>query len=326
LREHTPKAAIQKGISMQAFSGVLTAIATPFDAKGNIDTKAFGGLLKHLKDAGTHGVVVAGTTGESPTLDKSEKKDLIQIALECQSENFGIYAGTGTNSTKETVQNTAEALEIESKGRRINGAMIVVPYYNRPTPDGQKAHFKEVFTAFKSQKFCLYNVPGRTAACLSPTTAVELFEEHTNCVAIKEAAGQVNVIGALALALRQRNMHREILSGDDATFAPALLCGATGVISVSSHIIPTTMVAMWAAWANNDLMLLQRLHLASLQLNTDLFCTPNPIGLKWALSEMGLCKNSFRLPLTAANETDIKILKSALNSVQKQNLENKGGQ
>jgi 4-hydroxy-tetrahydrodipicolinate synthase len=305
---------------VKAFSGVLTAIATPFDAKGHIDGPAFQGLVKHLKQNGTHGIVVAGTTGESPNLSKTERQELYEMALEFQSQDFKIYAGTGTNSTQETITTTAEALQKRFGAREIDGAMVVVPYYNRPTAEGLKAHFGEVFKSFPDKKLCLYNVPGRTGAVLLPTTALEIFEEHDNCVAIKEAAGDLSVVAALALGLRERKLQRELLSGDDPTFAPALLCGATGVISVSTHIIPKAMVAMWKAWAANDLAALQQLHLNCLKLNTDLFCVPNPIGLKWMLSEMGLCQNTFRLPLTPATEVAIQKLKAAFQTIQNQCL------
>ena len=307
---------------MKSFSGVLTAIATPFDEKGNIDFKSFQNLITRLKTAGTHGIVVAGTTGESPTLEESEKRDLIAAALDHQGPDFKIYAGTGTNSTRETIARTGEAFEIRTSGKALDGAMVVVPYYNRPTTQGQKVHFSEILKAFPDKAFCLYNVPGRTAATLAPSAALELFESHSNCVAIKEAAGNLGVVAELARGLKERKLDRQLLSGDDPTFAPALLCGATGVISVSTHVIPKTMVAMWNAWLKNDLAKLQELHLKSLKLNTDLFCTPNPIGLKWMLSRLALCQNVLRLPLTPADEGNIRILEASLKTVSEGGWEN----
>lgn len=309
---------------MGAFSGVLTAIATPFRASGDIDLPAFERLLKLLAAAGTHGVVVAGTTGESPTLTLDEKTTLVRTALAHRTDHFRVYVGTGSNDTKETIETSLSFGALQGDhGQKVDGVMAVVPYYNKPSQAGQFAHFSAVAKALGRTPLCLYNVPGRTGVALSVATATRLFEAHNNIVAIKEAAGNVGIITELARALAPVQARRpiEILSGDDPTFAPALLCGATGVISVTTHLIPKAMVGMWKAARENDLATLSKLHAATYPVNTELFCAPNPCPLKWALAKLGLCENVLRLPLAPIEEKEQAAVAAALTAATAAGIE-----
>jgi 4-hydroxy-tetrahydrodipicolinate synthase len=308
------------------FAGVLTAIATPFTSDSQLDLTAFEKILSRLREAGTQGVVVAGTTGESPTLTEAEKETLVRVALKFRTPDFRIYVGTGSNSTANTVQESLKyAIMSISKEAHVDGVMAVVPYYNKPTQAGMMAHFSAVATALGERPLCLYNVPGRTGSALSPHSALQLFEKHPNIVAIKEAAGNLQILSELArgIALLKNKNHTrniELLSGDDTTFAPALLCGATGVISVTTHIIPEAMVALWQAAREGNLHAVTALQLATLPVNTQLFCAPNPVPLKYALSLLGFCQNTLRLPLTPLEEKEQTLVKAALEAAKEAGL------
>lgn len=298
-----------------SFAGVLTAVATPFRADQSLDEAAFGKLLRAQKANGIHGVVVCGTTGESPTLSDPERERLIGLALAERTDSFGVYVGTGTNNTAETIELSKRARSYRSpSGQRVDGVMVVVPYYNKPTQTSLIAHYKMVCDAVPDAPVCVYNVPGRTGAALAPSTFIEIAKLCPNVRAIKEAAGQIPVVSELARRLRDARLDGriEVLSGDDPTFAPALAAGATGVISVSTHIIPKTMRAIWDAWRAGDVRGMTKAHLDVLELHDALFCASNPIPLKWALRELGLCENTLRLPLMPLDEILIPRLRDAL--------------
>jgi 4-hydroxy-tetrahydrodipicolinate synthase len=305
-------------MTIQPFTGVLTAIATPFSPDLAVDVPAFKNLLTLQRDAGLHGVVVCGTTGESPTLSSEEKKLLVSTALEFQTDHFRIYVGTGSNSTAETLESTRTFAKFEAHGQRVAGVMVVTPYYNKPTQTGLKEHFLTIAKAIPDVPVCLYNVPGRTGCVLKPKTLVTIAKEAKNIVALKEAAGDLRALTELNIALKQANLCDQVtlLSGDDATFAPALLCGAKGIISVSTHIVPSAMLAMWKAARDGDFKTLQHLYLSADPINTQLFCAPNPIPLKWALAHLGICKNVLRPPLTPLENEEIMLISQALTSVQ----------
>lgn len=306
-------------MTTKPFTGVLTALATPFAKDQSIDVPAFRKLLQMQKDAGLHGVVVCGTTGESPTLSLSEKELLVSIALEFQSDDFRIFVGTGSNSTAETIEASKHFAQFKANKQSVAGVMVVTPYYNKPNQTGLKEHFLAVAKAVPETPVCLYNVPGRTGCSLHPATLVAIAKEAKNVVAIKEAAGDVRVVTDMSLALQNAGLSQQvnILSGDDPTFAPALLCGASGVISVTTHVIPGAMLGIWKAAQTGDLKTLQRLHQQTYPVNTQFFCAPNPIPLKWALAQLGCCQNVLRPPLTPLEESDIPVVTQALEKVKK---------
>ncbi|NBX16498.1 MAG: 4-hydroxy-tetrahydrodipicolinate synthase [Proteobacteria bacterium] len=305
-------------MTAKAFTGVLTALATPFNEDFSIDVAALRKLLGLQRDAGLHGVVVCGTTGESPTLTPAEKDLLVSTALEFQTDRFRIYVGTGSYSTSETVSVSKHFAQFKAHGQTVAGLMVVTPYYNKPNQTGLREHFLSVANAVPDTPVCLYNVPGRTACTLQPSTLTAIAKEAKNVVAIKEAAGDVRVITDMSLALKSAGLSNQvtILSGDDPTFAAALLCGASGVISVTTHVIPSAMLAIWKAGSEGNFAEVSRLHAATYPVNTQFFCAPNPIPLKWALEKLGCCKNILRAPLTRLESGEISLVSNALESVK----------
>ena len=305
----------------RAFSGALTAIVSPF-AAGNgdhtLDLASFQRILQVQKKGGMGGVVVAGTTGESPTLTAAEKTTLLEAALAEQDDHFSVYIGTGTNSTASTVAEVAQMAAFRSKGRGVRGIMIVTPYYNRPNQAGLLAHFLEAARAAGTTPVCLYNVPARTGCTLQPTTFAELAARQDNIVAIKEAAGDVLAMTALRLALRSRGVSRPvtILSGDDATYPTALVAGAQGVISVTSHVIPRVISGLLAAAQAGDFERVRSLHVSAFPLAQGLFCAPNPTPVKYALSLHNLCSPLVRGPLISLSQGEQEIVRTALQQAQ----------
>lgn len=308
---------------MTPFTGVLTALATPFNSDLSLDIPALRRLLKLQKDSGIHGVVVCGTTGESPTLEKAEKELLVATALEFQSESFRVYVGTGSNSTAETIQASTHFAAFKAHNQIPAGVMVVTPYYNKPTQTGLRDHFLAVAQAIPQTPVCLYNVPGRTGCTLQSKTLIDIAKAANNIVAIKEAAGDVRIISEMSIALKEAKLDQRvtILSGDDPTFAPALLCGASGVISVTTHLIPGAMLGMWKAAQKGDLSTLTKLHLESYAVNAQLFCAPNPIPLKWALASLGVIQNTLRPPLSCMEENEVRLVAQALEKVKTAGIE-----
>ncbi|MEN9809689.1 MAG: hypothetical protein RLZZ488_1256 [Pseudomonadota bacterium] len=309
-------------MTIKPFTGVLTALATPFSQDLSIDFAACRKLLQIQKEAGIHGVVVCGTTGESPTLSKAEKEQLLATALEFQSDDFRIFVGTGTNSTAETIEATQHFAAFTAHGRKAAGVMVVTPYYNKPTQRGLQEHFLAIARSVPQTPVCVYNVPGRTGCTLQPKTLVAIAKEAANIVAVKEAAGDVRVITEMSIALKAAGLGHQvtILSGDDPTFAPALLCGAAGVISVSTHIIPGAMLAMWKAAQTGDFKALMRLQQDTYPVNNHLFCAPNPIPLKWALAQLNCCENVLRPPMSQLEESESALVAEALEKTRKSGI------
>lgn len=305
------------------FTGVLTALATPFHPDFSLDLEALHALLKAQKASGVHGVVVCGTTGESPTLSKPEKDILVTTALEYQDEHFKIYVGTGSNSTQETIELSQHTAALSAHGKKVDGLMVVTPYYNKPTQTGLREHFLAVAHAVNNTPVCLYNVPGRTGCTLAPKTLLEITKHAENVVAIKEAAGDIRVVTEIKRALVQAGLSQRVslLSGDDPTYAAALLCGADGVISVTTHLIPKAMLDIWKAAQAGDFTRVSRLHLATYPVNSELFCAPNPIPLKWALNSIGLCQNVLRPPLSPLEDNATESVAQALRAVRESGLE-----
>lgn len=300
-------------MAQRAFEGVLTAIVTPFNARGEIDWQAFERLLKAQRAAGVHGIVIGGTTGESPTLTEDERFELMRVAMKYRTEDFFIHVNVGTYNTAVSVS-TAErfAAYADEGGNRVDGLMAVVPYYNRPSQDGMIEHFKAIAQAAGGLPLCVYNVPSRTGGSLLPVTFQRLLTLVDNVVAIKEAGGDVKVFSELRRLIdTSRKPDTRILSGDDATFGPSLVAGADGVISVSSHVIPAAILGMQQAALRNNFDLVRTLHLRSMPLNLALFCATNPTPLKWMLAQMGFCEEQVRLPLVPINEKEKVMVRGA---------------
>jgi 4-hydroxy-tetrahydrodipicolinate synthase len=268
-------------------TGSLVAIVTPMLEDGSLDLARFKSLIDWHIVEGTQGIVVVGTTGESPTVDFDEHKELIRIAVAHAAGRVPIIAGTGANST-------AEAIEL-SESARQSGAQLslsVVPYYNKPTQEGMYRHFRAVAEAV-DLPLILYNVPGRTVADLQNDTVLRLAQVK-NIVGIKDATGSMERCSDL---LRRAPKEFAVYSGEDVAGLPLMLMGGHGVISVTANVAPRLMQEMCAAALAGDLARARDANNRLLGLHTKLFVEGNPIPVKWALARMGLIDSGLRLPL-----------------------------
>lgn len=269
--------------------GSLVALVTPMDAAGGIDEQAFAGLVDWHLEAGTHGLVVAGTTGESPTLTATEFDRLLAIAVERAGGRLPVIAGTGTAGTDKTIAQSRRAAAAGA-----DAVLVVTPYYNRPPQRGLEAHFRAVADAVDIP-VVLYNVPGRTGVDLAPETSLAL-NGHPNIVAIKEAVADTERVRRLVAG------GMTVLSGDDPSACDSMLAGARGVISVAANIVPGRFAAMCERATGSDsgeAIALDR-QLASLY--RFLGCESNPIPVKWLLARMGRIGNGIRLPLVTLDD------------------------
>ena len=268
--------------------GSLVALVTPMRADGEIDLAALRRLVDFHAAAGSDGLVIAGTTGESPTLNHAEHCELIARAVECAAGRLPIIAGTGANSTHEAIELTRCA-----QAAGAYASLSVVPYYNKPTQDGLYRHFRAVAEASDLPQI-LYNVPGRTGCDLANDTALKLAE-IPNVVGVKDATGGIE--RGTDLLLRAPQGFR-VFSGDDATSLALLLLGGHGVISVTANVAPRLMRELCAAASTGDVARARALNARLFGLHRHLFVEANPIPVKWALARMGLIGESLRLPLT----------------------------
>jgi len=286
---------------MNMFKGSIVAIVTPFK-KGRVDEKALCNLIEwHIKQ-GTNAIVPCGTTGESATLDYDEHIRVIEITVKTVNKRIPVIAGTGANATDETIMITKKA---EKAG--ADGALLVSPYYNKPTQEGIYRHYKAVAKAVDIP-IVLYNVPGRTASNILPSTVARLAEIK-NIVAIKEATGDMKQVSEV---LRLCGEKIAVISGDDFTTFPLLALGGKGVISVSANVAPKDVSDMCAAWEKGDIAKARRLHYKLEPLNASMFIETNPIPAKTALAMMGKIKEEFRLPLCEMSDANKDKLKKAL--------------
>ncbi|MBI4924420.1 MAG: 4-hydroxy-tetrahydrodipicolinate synthase [Bdellovibrio sp.] len=286
--------------------GVWTAIITPFDQHGNLELSTFKALLKNQKEAKATGVITCGTTGEAATLSETEKKTLIQIALEeLEGSQTKVMAGTGTNNTAETLELSKWAFQ-----QGVHGLLLVTPYYNKPTQTGLEKHFLNIADKVNCE-IMLYNVPGRTAVSLTAETIIKLAG-HPNITSLKEASGNLAFLSEIKNQLILANKKLDLLSGDDALFLPSLAVGTTGVVSVASNLFPRRMTAIQKAFEAGNHQKAKELHQFYYPLFRDLFIETNPAPIKFALSYAGWCKNILRLPLVTISLTSQKKLIQSL--------------
>lgn len=284
------------------FSGLSVALATPFTSAGELDMKAFRALVRHVAGGGADVLVVLGSTGEAATIAENERDPLIAATLE-EAGGRKVVAGTGHNSTRQTVAWTKRAQELGA-----HGALIVTPFYNKPTPQGLVAHFRAAADAAPGLPFIVYNVPGRTGLNLTPA-ALQLLWENEQVVAVKESSGNVAQIGEIARALPAG---KTLLSGDDNLALASLAVGAEGLVSVLGNLVPKeTKQLVEAAKAGRRDEAIQ-LNNRLLPLIDALFLESNPIPLKAGLQMMGLGGDFVRLPLVPASEATRARLKDAL--------------
>jgi 4-hydroxy-tetrahydrodipicolinate synthase len=287
------------------FKGSIVAIVTPFK-KGKVDEKALGALINwHIKQ-GTNAIVPCGTTGESATLDYKEHSRVIEFTVKTVKGRVPVIAGTGANSTDETIMITKEA-----KKAGADGALLVAPYYNKPTQEGLYRHFKKVAATVK-MPIVLYNVPGRTAVNILPATVARLAEIK-HIVAIKEATGDMKQVSEV---IRLCGNRINVLSGDDFTTLPLLALGGKGVISVSANIVPKLVSDMCALWAAGRYDQARAIHFQLEPLNAAMFIETNPIPVKTALALMGKIKEEFRLPLCEMAPANRDKLKKVLQGMK----------
>lgn len=270
------------------FKGSLVALVTPFDEDNRVDYAALKGLIDFHVSEGSDGLVIAGTTGEAATLTKAEHAELVARAVEMADGRLPIIAGTGSNSTQQTID-----LSIKVAASGIEAYLLVVPYYNKPMQEGMFRHFTAVADAV-DKPVMLYNVPGRTGADLLPETVARLAE-HENIFGIKEATGDIDRLRAIRALVAEDFM---CYSGDDFTSLAFLQSGGNGIVTVSGNVVPAAIARMCQLVFSGHFAEAGQLDQSLQPLNEALFVESNPIPVKWALSEMGLVQPSLRLPLT----------------------------
>ena len=269
-------------------SGSMVAVVTPMDADGTVNYRQFAKVIDFHVDSGTQALVVAGTTGESATLDHGEHVDLIEKACELAAGRIPIIAGTGSNSTSQTLKLSRAVDRLP-----VVGFLIVTPYYNKPPQEGMRRHFSTVADAV-TRPVLLYNVPGRTGVDLKPETVIKLAA-HPNIAGIKEATGELNRVRMLREACGESF---KLLSGDDATSCEFMVQGGDGVISVTGNVAPGGMRQLCDAAVAGKRVEAESIDALLQPLHRTLFCESNPIPVKFAVERMGLIGPGIRLPLT----------------------------
>ncbi|PWW27313.1 4-hydroxy-tetrahydrodipicolinate synthase [Cytobacillus oceanisediminis] len=279
---------------MVLFGRVSTAMVTPFDHKGHIDFPKTTQLINHLIENGTESIVVAGTTGESPTLSKEEKLALFQHAVKVADKRVPVIAGTGSNNTYESIELTKKAEQIG-----VDAIMIVAPYYNKPNQEGLYQHFKAIAEKTKLP-LMVYNIPGRSSVNILPETVIRL-SKIPNIVAVKEASGDLN---AMAKIIANTDDDFLLYSGDDGLTLPCMAIGGTGIVSVASHVIGNEMQEMVHAFLNGENEKAAKIHQQILPIMEGLFVAPSPVPVKTALQIKGLDVGSVRLPMVPLTEQE----------------------
>ena len=283
------------------FEGSFVAIVTPFK-NGKVDAKALKGLIEfHIKN-GTNGIVPCGTTGESATLDHQEHEEVIRIAVETCEGRLPVLAGTGSNSTHEAIELTLTAQKLGA-----DGALLITPYYNKPTQEGLYQHFAAVAKETKLP-IVLYNVPSRTSINMLPATVARLSQIE-NIVGIKEASGNLVQVSEI---IKSCGPAFEVISGEDALTWPILALGGKGVISVTANLVPDKFARLCNAALAGDMETARSAHYELMKLNDIMFIETNPIPVKTALAIMGRIDNEFRAPLCAPSENNLAALQSVL--------------
>ena len=288
--------------------GSLVAIVTPMLEDGSLDLPAFRALIDFHIAQGTDGIVVVGTTGESPTVDLAEHELLIQVAVDHAAGRIPVLAGTGANSTKEAIE-----LAMFSQKAGADASLTVVPYYNKPTQEGLYLHFKAIAEAV-DMPHILYNVPGRTCADMNNDTVLRLAQ-IPNIVGIKDATGDIERGSDLlqrAALLKRAHGDFAVYSGDDASTLALMLLGAHGSISVTANVAPGLMHEMCVAALNGEVAKAREINFRLLGLHRHLFVEANPIPVKWAVARMGKMKNVLRLPLTPLSDAAQGVVEQAM--------------
>jgi len=290
------------------FRGTFTALVTPF-RNGAIDVAAFENLIESQIAAGVTGIVAVGTTGESPTLSHEERQELISLAVATEKNRCQVLAGTGSNATQHAVTDTKMAEKLGA-----DGALLVAPYYNKPSQEGLFRHFKTI-ADLTSLPIMLYNIPGRCGVDIACDTVTRLAKECRNIVTIKEASGSVERVSELRARLPESFT---VLSGDDSLTLPFMSVGAVGVVSVASNLFPAEVCALVRAYECGDTKLALNLHRKLFPLFKDLFIEPNPVPVKTTLGWRGAMSGEVRLPLCEMSEANQVRLRRTLEEFERQ--------
>ncbi|MEW6273617.1 MAG: 4-hydroxy-tetrahydrodipicolinate synthase [Bacillota bacterium] len=288
------------------FGRVLTAMVTPFDKDMAVNYDLARKLARHLAESGSDGLVVAGTTGESPTLSKEEKIELFRVIVEEVGGQAIVLAGTGSYDTAGSVALTQAAEKVG-----VDGVMLVAPYYNKPSQEGLYQHFKTIAKS-TNLPVLLYNIPGRTGVNMLPATVARLAEID-NIVAIKEAAGSMDQVSELRRLLPD---HFAIYSGDDSLTLPMLSLGARGVVSVAAHVVGPRIKEMVNAFMAGNVTLATQIHMQLYPIFKGLFITTNPVPVKAALNMLGQQVGPPRLPLVEATPAEKESVKKVLSELK----------
>src|SRR5438552_18605166 len=288
------------------FCGTFTALVTPFRDNA-IDVSAFEKLIETQIAAGVTGIVAVGTTGESPTLSHEEREEAIRLAVAIANKRCQVLAGTGSNATEHAVTDTKMAGKVGA-----DGALLVAPYYNKPSQEGLFRHFKAIADG-TSLPIVLYNIPGRCGVDIGPDTVMRLATECRNIVSIKEASGSIERISELRGRLPEAFT---ILSGDDSLTLPFMSVGAVGVVSVTSNLFPAEVRALVHAYESGDVKSAQKSHRQLFPLFKDLFIEPYPVPVQTALAWRGAMSGECRLPLCEMSEANQARLQKTIEAFE----------
>ena len=290
---------------MTPLTGSIVALITPFLEDGSVDYPALRKLIDWHIAEGTDCIGVVGTTGESPTVDVEEHQEIIRVAVEQAAGRVPIMAGCGANST-------AEAIELAKFAKKVgaDSQLQVVPYYNKPTQEGQYQHFKAIAEAVGDLPMVLYNVPGRSVADMLHDTVLRLAQVP-GIVGIKEATGNIERAQWL---IRDVPKGFAVYSGDDPTAVALMLCGGQGNISVTANVAPRLMHELCAAAIAGDVKKAMEIQFKLMPVHKQLFVEANPIPVKWAAARMGLCGGTLRLPMTPLSKANEPVVEQALKS------------
>ncbi|MFK7897886.1 MAG: 4-hydroxy-tetrahydrodipicolinate synthase [Myxococcota bacterium] len=286
------------------FEGIHTALITPF-RNGQVDEEALRGLVERQIEAGIDGLVPTGSTGESATLSHLEHRQVVEIVIDAAAGRVPVIAGTGSNSTREAVELTMHAKEAGAAG-----ALLLSPYYNKPTQEGIFGHYTTIADETRFP-LVVYNIPGRTASNIAAETIARLAR-HEYIVGIKEASGDLDQMSHIISASPS---DFAVLSGDDSLTLPLLSVGGAGVISTSSNVAPTQMCELVRGFKAGDTARAQTLHHQLIPLFDALFCETNPIPVKAAAAALGWCDDEIRLPLTKMTDANLEHLRVVLKDL-----------
>jgi len=284
------------------FKGCFVAVVTPF-RKGEIDEAAFKELVRFLVEKGVDGIVPCGTTGESPVLSREEQRRLIKLAVKEARKKVAVIAGTGSNNTKE-----AEELTEFAKDCGADGALVVAPYYNKPTPRGLESHYRRLERI--GLPLVIYNIPSRTGINIPPSLVAKLSQLN-NIVGIKEASGSMDQVSSI---IAQSEPNFSVLSGDDSLTLPILSLGGVGVVSVVANILPKETHDLVSSYLRGDIERAKQLHYKLFDLFKAMFIETNPLPIKTAMARLGMIEKEWRLPLEAMEKENEEKLERALSS------------